>query len=414
MKTNQTFSILFWINRAKKRNGTAPIYCRVTINGKRAEISVKRSIEPEKWDSRAGIARGTSEGTRTLNAYLDLVKGDIHKHYNRLLSVTEFITADAIKNSYLGIGEERRTLIEVFEYHNEQMAQLVGVDVVKATLTKFETVLKKLRKFVKKRYNKSDLFLQELNHQFVTDFEYFLKVDEKIGHNTAMKYIRNLKKVMNMCVTNEWIQRNPFTNFRCANKKVEREILTQEELQILHEKEFSIQRLEEVRDIFLFCCYTGYAFVDVEKLTPDDLLTGIDGEKWIFTKRQKTKQKSNVPLLPPAMDIIEKYRDHEYCQVKGKLLPVKSNQKMNAYLKEVADLCGIPKNLTMHIARHTFATTVTLANGVPIESVSSMLGHSSIKTTQIYAKVIEKKVGEDMAMLRQKFSSPVRRASEAG
>src|SRR5690606_17898528 len=165
MKTNQTFSILFWINRAKKRNGTAPIYCRVTINGKRAEISVKRSIEPEKWDSRAGIARGTSEGTRTLNAYLDLVKGDIHKHYNRLLSVTEFITADAIKNSYLGIGEERRTLIEVFEYHKEQMRQLVGVDVVKATLTKFETVLKKIRKFVKKRYNKSDLFLQELNHQ---------------------------------------------------------------------------------------------------------------------------------------------------------------------------------------------------------------------------------------------------------
>lgn len=285
------------------------------------------------------------------------------------------------------------------------MRQLVGVDVVKATLTKFETVLKKLRKFVKKRYNKSDLFLQELNHQFVTDFEYFLKVDEKIGHNTVMKYIRNLRKVMNMCVTNEWIQRNPFTNFRCANKKVEREILTQEELHILHEKEFSIQRLEAVRDIFLFCCYTGYAFVDVEKLTPGDILTGIDGEKWIFTKRQKTKQKSNVPLLPPAMDIISKYQDHEYCRVKGKLLPVKSNQKMNAYLKEIADLCGIQKKLTMHIARHTFATTVTLANGVPIESVSSMLGHSSIKTTQIYAKVIEKKVSEDMQVLRSKFAS---------
>lgn len=413
MKTNQTFSILFWINRAKIRNGTVPIYCRVTVNGKRAEISIKRSIEPAKWDSRAGIAKGTSEASRTLNAYLDLVKGDIHRHYNRLLSAGAFITAEAIKNSYLGISEKRKTLFEVFEYHNEQMRQMVGVDVVKATFIKFETVLKKLRKFVKKRYNKSDLFLQELNHQFVTDFEYYLKVEEKIGHNTVMKYIRNLKKVMNMCVTNDWIQRNPFSNFRCANRRVEREILTQEELLILHEKEFSIQRLEEVRDIFLFCCYTGYAFVDVEKLTPDDLLTGIDGEKWIFTRRQKTKQKSNVPLLPPAIEILEKYQDHDHCRIKGKLLPVKSNQKMNAYLKEVADLCGIQKNLTMHIARHTFATTVTLANGVPIESVSSMLGHSSIKTTQIYAKVVEKKVSEDMGMLRQKFSVPIKRSSDA-
>lgn len=405
MKTNQTFSILFWIYKSKQKNGKAPIYCRVTVNGRKTEISVKRSIEPDKWNSKAGMAKGTSEGTRTLNAYLDLVKGDLQKHYNRLLAGGNFITADAIKNSYLGIAEERKTLFEVFEYHNHQMRDLVGVDVVKATLTKFETVLKKLRRFVKKKYSKSDLFLQELNHQFVTDFEYFLKVDEKIGHNTTMKYIRNLKKVMNMCVTNDWIQRNPFTNFRCANKKVERQVLTEEELQILHEKQFAIQRLDEVRDIFLFCCYTGFAFVDVEKLTPDNILTGIDGEKWIYTKRQKTKQKSNVPLLPPAMDIISKYQDHEYCRVKGKLLPVKSNQKMNAYLKEIADLCGIQKNLTMHIARHTFATTVTLANGVPIESVSSMLGHSSIKTTQIYAKVIEKKVSEDMQALRNKFTA---------
>jgi len=194
MKANQTFTILFWIKKNQIRNGCAPIYCRVTLNGRRAEISVKRYIEPEKWNNKAGIAVGTAEGTRTLNAYLSMVKGEILRHYNQLLSNDEFISADSVKNSYLGITEDRKTLFEVFEYHNSQMKNLVGVDVVKATLTKFETVLKKLRLFVRKKYKHADILLYDLNHQFVTEFEYFLKVDQKIAHNTAMKYIRNLKK----------------------------------------------------------------------------------------------------------------------------------------------------------------------------------------------------------------------------
>lgn len=406
MKTNQTFTILFWLYKGKMKNGQAPIYCRITVNGKRAQFSTKRSIDPNKWIAAAGAAKGNSEEARILNTYLNKLKTELHKHYNLLEATDQFITADTVKNSYLGQGEKQRTLIETFEYHNNQMKELIGIDVVKATHTKFETVLKKLKLYLKKQYKRSDLFLQELDHKFIVDFEYFLKVDQSIAHNTTMKYIRNLKKVMNMAVMNDWIVKNPFNNFKCSTKKVTREILTEEELRTLAEKEFSIQRLEEVRDIFLFCCYTGYAFVDVEKLKPTDVALGIDGGKWIFTNRKKTGTTSNVPLLPPAIEILEKYQEHPYCEANNKLLPVKSNQKMNGYLKEVADLCGISKNLTMHIARHTFATTVTLSNGVPIETVSRLLGHTKLATTQIYAQVLEHKVSEDMNKLKLKYNSP--------
>lgn len=405
MKTTQTFNVLFWIYKSRtKVNGQAPIYCRITVNGKRTQFSVHRDIDPQRWISTAGMAKGNSEESRTLNAYLDMIKGEIHKHYNRMLASGQFISADTIKNSYLGLGEEQRGLIETFQYHNDQMKELIGVDVVKATHTKFETVLTKLKLYMKKKYRRSEILLQELDHKFIVDFEYYLKVDQEIGHNTVMKYIRNLKKVMNMAVVNDWITKNPFGSFKCSTKKVIREILSERELQVLSEKEFTIQRLEEVRDIFLFCCYTGYAFVDVEKLTPSDVVLGIDGGKWIFTNRKKTGTTSNVPLLPPAQEIIEKYSEHPYCVTKRKLLPVKSNQKMNAYLKEVADLCGISKKLTMHIARHTFATTVTLSNGVPIETVSRLLGHTKLATTQIYAQVLEHKVSEDMQQLKEKLA----------
>lgn len=385
------------------RNGKAPIYCRVTVNGKRAEISLKRSIEPERWIAAAGMVKGKSEEARTINSFLDMAKSDIFKHYNHMISIGKFITADTLKNNYLGLEEKEHSLIETYEYHNKRMEERIGIDVVKSTLTKYKTVLHKLKIFVRKRYKRSDIFLRELNHQFVVEFENYLKVNDGVSHNTTMKYIRDLKKVMNMAVTNDWIVKNPFANFKCSYKKVIREILTEQELTKLAEKEFSISRLEEVRDVFLFCCYTGYAFVDVHKLTPADVAFGIDGGKWIFTNRKKTGTTSNVPLLPPAQEIIEKYAEHPYCIAKGKLLPVKSNQKMNAYLKEIADLCEISKKLTMHIARHTFATTVTLSNGVPIETVSRLLGHTKLATTQIYAQVLEHKVSEDMAILKNKM-----------
>ena len=401
---NQNYGIRFLVKKSKAKNGKAPIYCRITVNSKSVDISMKKSIEPDRWSNSIGSIKGTPQEKRVLNTRLDQFKLEIDKTFNQMALANEIITAETLKNNLLGIKVNiEKTLIETFQYHNDQMKERIGHGFVKATHTKFETVCKKLKLYLKTKYKRTDIFLNELDHRFVVDFEHFLKVNEKIANNTTMKYISNLKKVIHLAVSNDWMKKDPFSNFKCTKTNVVREILTSEELNLLHEKEFAIERLAEVRDIFLFCCYTGYAFVDVEKLTPNEIGLGMDGKKWIYTRRQKTGTQANVPLLPPALEILEKYTNHPYCVMLNKLLPVKSNQKMNAYLKEIADLCGITKNLSMHIARHTFATTVTLSNGVPIETVSKLLGHTKLATTQIYAKVLENKVSADMAALSDKL-----------
>jgi site-specific recombinase XerD len=403
MKTNQTFSILFWLSKSKVRNGKAPIYCRISVNGVRTEIATKRSVEISKWNSSAGNLKGNSEEARTINTYLSMMRTEILNHYNLLVAKSEHVTVDKLKNALLGIKEEQKTLLGVIKFHNEKMLDRVKIDISKSTYTKFETIRKKLEAFLKKQYHVKDILIVDLKNKFVVDFEHYLRVEEKIGLNTCTKYIRSLKKIMNLCVANEWLIKNPFDNFKCTTVSTVREVLTLEELIQLENKEIEIERLNEVRDVFLFCCYTGFAFIDVFQLTEKELTTGIDGNKWIFTNRQKTGNQSNVPLLPQALRILEKYKSHPVREITGKLFPVKSNQKMNAYLKEIGTLCKFDKNLTMHLARHTFATTVTLSNGVPIETVSKMLGHTKLATTQIYAKVLEQKVSQDMSILMEKM-----------
>ncbi|NGF77159.1 site-specific integrase [Fluviicola sp. SGL-29] len=404
MKTLQNYQLSFLIKPGKTKNLKAPIYCRISVNGKRTEISLKRNIDPSKWISKAGRATGNSEESRLVNTTIDIISNKIHSHYNQLLIENKPIDALAIKNSFLGISEKKYTLLETFKYHNARMETLIGIDVEKGTYKKFETVLGKIERFIKQDYNREDLFLDELNFKFITDFEYFMKTEDSVKHNTALRYIRCLKKIINLAMQNEWIIRNPFINYKCQYTRVNREVLNEEELQLLWTREIGIDRLDEVKDVFLFCCYTGYSFADVQRISKKDLARGIDGDYWIFTERKKTGVTSNVPLLPRALEIIQRYSDHKICLNEGKLLPVKSNQKMNAYLKEVAVLCKVNKNLTMHMARHTFATTVTLSNGVPIETVSKMLGHTKLATTQIYAQVLDNKVSHDMSALREKMS----------
>jgi integrase len=220
-----------------------------------------------------------------------------------------------------------------------------------------------------------------------------------------MKYITCVKKMAIRALRNGWLQRDPFLGFNMALREVEREALTEEELHAMETKTFPAERLTQVRDIFLFSCFTGLAYADLQKLRRSEISTGIDGGKWIFTRRQKTDSSSRIPVLPMALDILQKYSDHPQCQIQDKVLPILSNQKMNAYLKEIADCCGISKSLTFHIARHTFATTITLSNGVPIETVSKMLGHRNLKTTQHYAKILDKKVSQDMLALKEKLST---------
>ena len=403
MKTTQTFSILIWANKSKAIDNEAPLFVRITVDAKRAEVSLKKRIELSKWDASKGCMKGTSEDVRTINNYINQVKSEIFKLYTHMQMLDEFITADAIKNWFLGQKEEKKTILIVFDYHNEQMEKMVGIDVVRATLVKFRTIRTKLASYIKYQYKRSDIYLEQLNHQFITNFEYYLKTEEHIQHNTTMKYIQNLKKIINLAVRNGWLLHSPFKEFHCSFKKVERNVLTMDEIQILENRTFKFERLQQVCDLFIFSCYTGLAYIDVMRLTHDNMSIGIDGSYWLFTERKKTGEKVRIPLLSQALIIIEKYKNHPAVISKDGLLPHLSNQKLNSYLKEIADLCSIEKNLTFHLARHTFATTITLSNGVPIETVSKLLGHSSIKTTQIYAKVIERKVCEDMQLLRTRL-----------
>lgn len=403
-KTAQNLCILFWLNTPKMQDGKAPIYVRITIDGRRSQFSLSRKIDPTKWITKAGMAKGNTEESRTLNNYINYVRGEIQKHYNLLVTQHQRVMPDMVRNAYLGIKEEKKTLLQAFDYHNLKFREKADAGYLSdKTLQKYETTRQKLIDFMQHQYKVSDIALADLKLLFLNNFEHYLLTNQKLHTNTANKYIKNLKKVVAMVQAMEWMHNNPFTSFKCSYITTDREVLTQDDLDTLYEKQISIQRLAEVRDVFLFCCYTGFAYNEVEALPHNAVQKGIDGEKWLSINRAKTGTLESVMILPIPLEIIEHYREHPYCKVHNKLLPVNSNQKYNAYLKELADICGITVKLTTHIARHTFATTVTLANDVPIETVSALLGHREIKTTQIYAKVVKKKVSNDMKMLRNRL-----------
>ena len=400
----KSFSLLFYPKKPKGyKAGETPIYLRITVNGISKELTTKRQCEPERWNKYAQRLRGTNEKTKTINAYLDTVERQVHEARQRLIESRSPITAEAIRNMLTGQGEKPRMLLEIFQEHNNQVAKLSGSEYAPATVKRYDTTLEHTRSFIKWKYNLSDIEISSLTFTFATDFEFYLKSERKCNHNSAIKYIRNMRKIVNYCLKSGWLQKDPFFGYKMAQKEVVRQYLTETELKTLADKKFAVERLSQVRDVFLFSCYTGLAFIDVFQLTSDNIGIGVDGNQWIFTSRQKTDTPSRIPLLPQAKTIIEKYKDHPRCINEHKVLPILSNQKMNAYLKEIADMCEINKPLTFHIARHTFATTVTLSNGVPIETVSKMLGHRSIKITQHYAKILDKKVSEDMLVLKAKL-----------
>jgi site-specific recombinase XerD len=400
-----SFSILFYVRKPKGyTSGKIPVYLRITVNGIRKEIGTKQVCEPSRWNPNSQRANGSTEVIKTLNAYLDALERRVQEARLKLLETNKTITVEMVMNRFLGIEEKPRMLLEVFQQHNDQLAALENKDYAPATVKRYATTLEHTRAFINWKYQKNDIEIAALSFDFVSQFEFWLKSVRKCNHNSAIKYIGNMRKIVNYCMKTGWLPKDPFFGFKMAKKEVVREYLSEDELRGLSDKTFAIDRLSQVRDIFLFSCYTGLAFVDVFQLTPSRITKGIDGNQWIFTFRQKTDTPTRIPLLPQAQTILNKYKDHPRCINEGKVLPVLSNQKMNAYLKEIADLCGITKILTFHIARHTFATTVTLNNDVPIESVSKMLGHKSIKITQHYAKIIDKKVSADMLVLQTRLA----------
>lgn len=393
-------SILFFIKRNKvDKKGLVPIYMRITYSGKRAEISTMRKIQPSRWSTDGNQVKGSSTEAKLINRNLDIMKNKSYDIFQRLLDSGDDITSDIIKNIYLGNDELKKDIIEMFEEHNSRMKKLVGKDYSYRTLQRYETTKKHISSFILFNFKSKDYSVKNIDVKFINSFIYYLKTELDLSHNSSLKYLSYLKKIVRIAYANGWIEKDPFYNFKLKLQVIEREFLTKEEIITIMERQFNIPRIEHVRDVFLFSCYTGLAYSDVFKLTSNDIVKGIDGNQWIKIKRTKTKTLSSIPILPVAEKIIEKYKYLD--DPLGKLLPVYSNQRVNSYLKEIADRCELKKNLTFHMARHTFATTVTLSNGVPIESVSKMLGHRSLKITQHYAKILDEKLSEDMQALKE-------------
>lgn len=408
----KSFGLLFYLKKPRNyQKGNMSIYMRITVDGVAKEIATGREWDPARWNVHAQRASGTKEESKMVNVFLDTLQTKVYEAKRQLLEENKVITAELLKNILKGKTDRAKMLMEVFHYHNEQVKSLVGKEYAPATLTRFQTTLKHTRSFMLWKYGITDTEIRNIDFEFITEFEFWFKSVRKCGHNTTIKYLENFRKVINRCIRNGWLPKDPFVGFKMTKREVEKQYLSEDELQRIRDKRFPTERLSQVRDIFLFCCFTGLAYADVKKLHRSEICIGIDGEKWIFTNRRKTDTVSRIPLLPFALETIDHYAENPVCAGKGRVLPVPSNQKMNAYLKEIADVCGIIKPLTSHIARHTFATTITLSNGVPIESVSKMLGHTNLRTTQHYAKILDRKVSEDMQALKQKLKLVHQKAS---
>jgi integrase len=398
-----TFSSIFYIRKEKAgKDKKAPIYCRVTVDGQRAELAIKRSVAIDKWDN-AGRVKGHTEEARNINNYIDIVRHKIYTHQKELVDNNKPVTANAIKSLYLGVNEQARSLIQLFEEHNIKFEELVGKQYAAGTLTIHKTTLIHLKQFIKDHYKVTDYLINDVDLKFLTDFDHFLRTTKSCANNTTLKYLKNLKKIVHNALANGIINKDPYLNYKVKVKKVDRGYLTNEELDTLAKKVITIPRLDAIRDIFLFQCYTGLAYADVSTITPDNIVKGNDGGLWLSAKRTKTDENVKVPILPNVQAIIDKYKEHPAALAKGTLLPVPSNQKTNAYLKEIGDLCGFNKTLSTHLARHTFATTVTLSNGVSLEVVSKLLSHSSINSTRIYARMLDNRVSEEMDTLKGKL-----------
>lgn len=392
-----TFKILFYLrSNHVNKDGTSAIIVRVSIDGERQDWSTKLACEPERWDGKAGKATGRSSKSFEINNRLQDIQTILTNHFYDIQRRHGFVTAEMVRNAYMGITQREESLLKLYEQHLEDTKKLVGLSKADPTYRKYERMYRRVVEFMKKKYNITDIPLREIKYQFIVDLEFFLRTEYGYSQNTTYKYMKFFKQVINKAIRAGLITVDPFNGYKISVQRVDRGFLSEDDLKKMMEKEFASKRLEQVRDIFVFACFTGLAYIDLANLRVDNIQKMFDGRLWIVTHRQKTNTKVTVPLLPPAIKILKKY---EGKYLDGQLLPIITNQKLNCYLKEIADICGIEKNLTFHLARHTFATTMSLGKGVPIESVSKMLGHTNIQTTQIYARITNEKISHDMENL---------------
>lgn len=396
-----TFKILFYARKNYvTKKGEVGIMTRISLNGQKTQFSTKLMVPLDLWDTKGNRVSGKSHQARVINETLDGIKVSLTSYYRELERKESVVTVEKIKNAFLGLLGDNQRMLDVFEQHNIEIEKLVGISKSKDTVQKYWRTYRRLKAYVEIRCNAKDIPMVDINYSFIVGFDNYLRTECSLGVNSAAKLMQMFKHIIIIAKNNGWIFIDPFANYKIRLERVDRGYLLNEELEKIMQKEFPIKRLEQVRDIFIFACFTGLAYIDVYNLREGDIRKSFDGKLWIIKKRQKTNIQSKILLLDIPKMILNKYK---YKMQNEKVLPALTNQKMNSYLKEIGDLCGIEKNLTFHLARHTFATTVTLAKGVPIETVSKMLGHTNIKTTQIYARITDDKIGNDMSALAKKL-----------
>ncbi|MGF7079123.1 site-specific integrase [Mucilaginibacter sp. UYCu711] len=400
----KSFGLFYFLKQPKTtKRPNHYVYLRITVNGVCRDISIKRHWPTSRWDQPTGRAVGTKLDAKNLNAYIETLSAKVYQAKLSLIENDKSITANSLKNKITGQGDETKMLLQVIVKHNKKIEALIGKGYSPATLKRYQTIFRHTKDFILWKYGTKDFSITDLNYEFGAEYVFWLRAFKNCANNSVIKYVSTLKKIVMECVRKGWLKNDPFIELRFIKDDVIRVALTKHELNTIANKTFITDRLNNVKDIFLFSCYTGLAYVDIRNLRRVQIVNGIDGIPWINIQRQKTGTPSRLPLLPIALDIMNKYKEHPKCSNGSYVLPVLTNQKMNAYLKEIADICGIITNLTFHIARHTFATTITLNNGVPIETVSKMLGHKSLHQTQHYAKILDGKISSDMQILTSKL-----------
>lgn len=401
LQAQATFSLIYVIQKGKlKKDGTAPILARITINGKMSHVSTKLSVLPERWLPKEYKTVGITKADKELNETLEQFKDSFRRKYYDTVYKGEVLDANKLKYDTMSLDNERcMTIMDLcnrFINEYEPLLQTQGYG--KEAFFRYKVLRDRISRFLHEEFHVADLPLTSINREFLDKLYMWFRTVNKLNNNTTVKTLHRFSSIYKMARNNGWVIGDPFKMQNLHLDKVDTGYLTTEQLDVLYNKEFASERLSKVRDLFLFSCYTGLCYMDLKNLTYDELITWSDGNLWISTKRTKTKVPVNVRLLDIPLKLIEKYKG----QGKGnKVFPMPSNQKTNEYLKEISAVCGFPKELTFHMARHTFATTVTLGNGVPIESVSKMLGHTNIHTTQIYARITDQKVNHDMEKLSE-------------
>ncbi|CAD0005777.1 site-specific integrase [Flavobacterium salmonis] len=400
-----SFGLIFFLKAPRhNESNIRSVYFRITVDGIPKEASTRRQWDTERWNKKTERATGTKEDAKSLNFFLDSLTAKIHEIKAKIMYTGKPITSQKIMDHVMGRITPKAKVLEEFQKHNDEMKALIGNGYTEATLERFNITKNHLTAFIKLKYNAVDFEFADLNFEFIKDFEFYLRTVRKCANNTTLKYIANFKKIVIRAIDKEIIIKDPFKSFKGKKTKIVKKPISANELAQLEKHQFSTDRLNTVRDIFVFQCYTGLAYIDAFQLQRADIKDGVDGNQWILSERQKTNSTARIPLLPKAIEILEKYKDHPLCLKRGTVLPVSSNQKMNEYLKEIASLCGFPFTLNTHMARRTFGSTVTLNNNVPINVVKEMLGHSSVKQTESYAITEQATIGREMTLLNRKLN----------